>query len=90
MRLDTVWTILKHAGVQFASKPAGALAAWGSLLTHFAAGVFMQVLRPFKAGDPQRAGRAGAGGRHPVLLAGRPAARGAALRVERALLAGVF
>lgn len=25
--------------------------AWGGLLTHFAAGVFMQVLRPFKVGD---------------------------------------
>ena len=26
-------------------------AAWGGLLSHFAAGVFMQVLRPFKVGD---------------------------------------
>jgi small conductance mechanosensitive channel len=25
--------------------------AWGGLLTHFAAGVFLQVLRPFKVGD---------------------------------------
>ena len=25
--------------------------AWGGLLTHFAAGAFMQVLRPFKVGD---------------------------------------
>ena len=25
--------------------------AWGGLLTHFAAGIFMQVLRPFKVGD---------------------------------------
>ena len=25
--------------------------AWGGLLTHFAAGVFMQVLRPYKVGD---------------------------------------
>ena len=25
--------------------------AWGGLLTHFAAGVFLQVLRPYKVGD---------------------------------------
>ncbi|MFN8672750.1 MAG: mechanosensitive ion channel family protein [Candidatus Sericytochromatia bacterium] len=25
--------------------------AWGGLLTHFAAGVFMQILRPYKVGD---------------------------------------
>ncbi len=30
--------------------------AWGGLLTHFAAGVFMQVLRPFKVGDTITAG----------------------------------
>lgn len=30
--------------------------AWGGLLTHFAAGVFMQVLRPFKVGDFIQAG----------------------------------
>lgn len=125
MNLDTVWTFLSNEGVQFASKMAGALAAWvvgrwligiairilaaglkagnkvdptlanylksiagvalnillvlaildifgvqttsfaallagaglaigtawGGLLSHFAAGVFMQVLRPFKVGD---------------------------------------
>ena len=32
--------------------------AWGGLLTHFAAGVFMQVLRPFKVGDFIQAGGA--------------------------------
>ena len=31
-------------------------AAWGGLLAHFAAGVFMQVLRPFKVGDFVQAG----------------------------------
>ena len=30
--------------------------AWGGLLAHFAAGVFMQVLRPFKVGDFVSAG----------------------------------
>ncbi len=30
--------------------------AWGGLLTHFAAGVFMQVLRPYKVGDFVQAG----------------------------------
>ena len=30
--------------------------AWGGLLTHFAAGVFMQVLRPYKVGDFVTAG----------------------------------
>ena len=30
--------------------------AWGGLLSHFAAGVFMQVLRPFKVGDFVSAG----------------------------------
>jgi small conductance mechanosensitive channel len=50
--------ILDMFGVQttsFAALLAGAgLAvgtAWGGLLAHFAAGVFMQVLRPFKVGD---------------------------------------
>ncbi|WP_077033872.1 mechanosensitive ion channel family protein [Pelomonas sp. KK5] len=50
--------VLGIFGVQttsFAALLAGAgLAigtAWGGLLTHFAAGVFMQVLRPFKVGD---------------------------------------
>lgn len=50
--------ILDMFGVQttsFAALLAGAgLAvgtAWGGLLSHFAAGVFMQVLRPFKVGD---------------------------------------
>jgi len=31
-------------------------AAWGGLLAHFAAGVFLQVLRPFKVGDFVTAG----------------------------------
>jgi small conductance mechanosensitive channel len=50
--------ILGFMGVQttsFAALLAGAgLAigtAWGGLLTHFAAGVFMQILRPFKVGE---------------------------------------
>jgi small conductance mechanosensitive channel len=50
--------ILGYLGIQtttFAALLAGAgLAigtAWGGLLTHFAAGVFMQILRPFKVGD---------------------------------------
>ena len=30
--------------------------AWGGLLAHFAAGVFLQVLRPFKVGDYVTAG----------------------------------
>ena len=30
--------------------------AWGGLLAHFAAGVFMQVLRPYKVGDFVQAG----------------------------------
>ncbi len=53
-----VLAILDIFGVQttsFAALLAGAgLAigtAWGGLLSHFAAGVFMQVLRPFKVGD---------------------------------------
>lgn len=58
-----VLAILDIFGVQttsFAALLAGAgLAigtAWGGLLTHFAAGVFMQVLRPFKVGDFVTAG----------------------------------
>jgi small conductance mechanosensitive channel len=50
--------ILGFLGIQtttFAALLAGAgLAigtAWGGLLTNFAAGIFMQVLRPFKVGD---------------------------------------
>jgi small conductance mechanosensitive channel len=50
--------ILGYFGIQtttFAALLAGAgLAigtAWGGLLTHFAAGAFLQVLRPFKVGD---------------------------------------
>ncbi len=55
--------ILDLVGIQtasFAALLAGAgLAigtAWGGLLTHFAAGAFMQVLRPFKVGDFVSAG----------------------------------
>lgn len=55
--------ILGMFGVQttsFAALLAGAgLAigtAWGGLLQHFAAGVFMQVLRPFRVGDLVQAG----------------------------------
>jgi len=58
-----VLAILSIFGIQttsFAALLAGAgLAigtAWGGLLTHFAAGVFMQVLRPFKVGDFVQAG----------------------------------
>lgn len=50
--------ILSRVGVEttsFAALLAGAgLAigtAWGGLLKHFAAGVFLQILRPFKVGD---------------------------------------
>ena len=53
-----VLAILDIFGVRttsFAALLAGAgLAigtAWGGLLTHFAAGVFLQVLRPYKVGD---------------------------------------
>jgi small conductance mechanosensitive channel len=53
-----ILAILQIFGVQttsFAALLAGlGLAvgtAWGGLLAHFAAGVFMQVLRPFKVGD---------------------------------------
>lgn len=53
-----VMAILDIFGVKttsFAALLAGAGlaigAAWGGLLAHFAAGVFMQVLRPYKVGD---------------------------------------
>jgi len=53
-----ILAILELFGVRttsFAALLAGAgLAigtAWGGLLTHFAAGVFLQVLRPYKVGD---------------------------------------
>ncbi len=53
-----VMFILSRFGIEttsFAALLAGAgLAigtAWGGLLTHFAAGIFMQILRPFKVGD---------------------------------------
>ena len=53
-----VMFILSRFGIEttsFAALLAGAGlaigAAWGGLLAHFAAGVFMQVLRPFKVGD---------------------------------------
>ncbi|MBU9135963.1 mechanosensitive ion channel family protein [Burkholderia multivorans] len=58
-----ILAILQLFGVQttsFAALLAGlGLAigtAWGGLLSHFAAGVFMQVLRPFKIGDVISAG----------------------------------
>ncbi len=58
LNLVLVLFILDFFGVNttsFAALLAGAgLAigtAWGGLLTHFAAGVFMQVLRPYKVGD---------------------------------------
>ncbi|WP_179402003.1 mechanosensitive ion channel family protein [Burkholderia guangdongensis] len=58
-----ILAILQIFGVQttsFAALLAGlGLAvgtAWGGLLAHFAAGVFMQVLRPFKVGDTISAG----------------------------------
>ena len=63
LTLVLVLAILDIFGVRttsFAALLAGAgLAigtAWGGLLTHFAAGVFMQVLRPFKVGDFVQAG----------------------------------
>jgi small conductance mechanosensitive channel len=63
LNLVLVLAILDIFGVRttsFAALLAGAgLAiglAWGGLLTHFAAGVFMQVLRPFKVGDFVQAG----------------------------------
>ncbi len=58
LTIGLVMGILGYLGVQttsFAAILAGAgLAigtAWGGLLTHFAAGIFLQVLRPFKIGD---------------------------------------
>lgn len=58
LNIILVLAILDIFGVKttsFAALLAGAgLAigtAWGGLLTHFAAGVFMQVLRPYKVGD---------------------------------------
>lgn len=63
MTIGLVLGILDMVGIQtasFAALIAGAgLAigtAWGGLLTHFAAGAFMQVLRPFKVGDFVTAG----------------------------------
>jgi small conductance mechanosensitive channel len=63
LNIVLVLAILDIFGVRttsFAALLAGAgLAigtAWGGLLTHFAAGVFMQVLRPFKVGDFVQAG----------------------------------
>ncbi|WP_284616773.1 mechanosensitive ion channel family protein [Aquabacterium humicola] len=63
LNLVLVLAILDIFGVRttsFAALLAGAgLAigtAWGGLLAHFAAGVFMQVLRPFKVGDFVQAG----------------------------------
>ncbi len=58
LTIGLVMAILGYLGVHttsFAALLAGAgLAvgtAWGGLLTHFSAGVFLQVLRPFKVGD---------------------------------------
>lgn len=63
LNIVLVLAILDIFGVKttsFAALLAGAgLAigtAWGGLLTHFAAGAFMQVLRPFKVGDFVQAG----------------------------------
>lgn len=63
LTIGLVMGILGYLGVEttsFAALIAGAgLAigtAWGGLLTHFAAGVFMQILRPFKVGDYVSAG----------------------------------
>lgn len=63
LNIVLVLAIFDLFGVQttsFAALLAGAgLAigtAWGGLLTHFAAGVFMQVLRPYKVGDYVNAG----------------------------------
>ena len=63
LNLILILAILQVFGVQttsFAALLAGlGLAigtAWGGLLAHFAAGVFMQVLRPFKVGDFVTAG----------------------------------
>jgi small conductance mechanosensitive channel len=58
LTVGLVLGIFGYLGVQttsFAALIAGAGlaigAAWGGLLAHFAAGLFMQVLRPFKVGD---------------------------------------
>lgn len=58
MTIFLVMFILGRFGIEttsFAALLAGAgLAigtAWGGLLAHFASGVFMQILRPFKVGD---------------------------------------
>ena len=58
LNIALILAILDMFGVRttsFAALLAGAgLAigtAWGGLLTHFAAGVFLQVLRPYKVGD---------------------------------------
>ncbi|TAG28943.1 MAG: mechanosensitive ion channel family protein [Burkholderiales bacterium] len=63
LNIVLILAILDIFGVQttsFAALLAGAgLAigtAWGGLLAHFAAGIFMQVLRPFKVGDFVSAG----------------------------------
>jgi small conductance mechanosensitive channel len=63
LNIVLVLAVLDIFGVKttsFAALLAGAgLAigtAWGGLLAHFAAGVFMQVLRPFKVGDYIQAG----------------------------------
>jgi small conductance mechanosensitive channel len=63
LNIVLVLAILDIFGVKttsFAALLAGAgLAigtAWGGLLSHFAAGVFMQVLRPYKVGDFVSAG----------------------------------
>lgn len=58
LNIVLIMAVLDMFGVKttsFAALLAGAgLAvgtAWGGLLTHFAAGVFLQVLRPYKVGD---------------------------------------
>ncbi len=63
LNVALIVAILGYFGVEtttFAALLAGAgLAigtAWGGLLAHFAAGVFLLVLRPFKAGDFVQAG----------------------------------
>ena len=63
LNIVLILSILDIFGVKttsFAALLAGAGLAigtdWGGLLTHFAAGVFMQVLRPFKVGDFVQAG----------------------------------
>ena len=63
LNIVLIVAVLEIFGVKttsFAALLAGAgLAigtAWGGLLTHFAAGVFMQVLRPYKVGDIVTAG----------------------------------